>query len=254
MKLNTGVRLTFSTLIFIGLVLGMQGCGGGGDSSPADGSQSDQTNTIPNLSVRIGEISTAVSQYDGFIEVNGYLNNDGTYIHNYSDIGRSFCVPSSPYAAPVINSATGTTTIFGCNNDISVTYEVVDPSTLQLIVSAPKTYAQVSGSVTYAATKYNYLGYVTADDLKVAFNISIIDNNDGTYSFGTVSEASIYPFYTIMIGSSLTNLKFITNNTTVNQFIATGNFDIMAFYRASPEGQLSVILSTAVNNMGSFIF
>ncbi len=244
-------KFIYRTLILVAS-LAVQACGGGGNS-PGD-TNVQNGNQTPSLAVRIAELKSSVSVLNGLDDKGLYQYNQGLYNHRFGNTGRSFCIPQSPYVAPDVNNASGTTTAFGCVNNIDITYSVMDPTKLQVIVSAPKTYTQVNGNANYLNVDNNYSGYMTADNLKIAFDVSIIDNQDGTYSLGTVSYANLYTFSSSPANTSFTNLKFITNNTTVNQFIANGDLLSSSYVMISSSFTLYTTMTNKIANMGKFIF
>ena len=137
MKLSTGVRSIFSTLIFIGLVLGMQACGGsgGGTPTPADANPTgyyentgiatvDATAAINDLQAMInGNRLMMISDteglfYDGTItsiSVNDFTANVSVFKH-----GEPIASPSATISGTITEKSkiTGTLTGIGAGNGI----------------------------------------------------------------------------------------------------------------------------------------
>lgn len=207
---------------------------------------------FPTLSDRMLDIENIIEQTDGVNPWPGSLSLfDGVVQHNFDTLGFSYCIPNSPYVAPNPALVQGKTTVYGCDNNITLTYEVISPVTIQVFVNAENVYIDTSGNVVKSGATYNYAGYVTASGYVASYYIDIIDNGDGTYSLGELTFANVYT-----LGSSPVNLMYNSAQTVTNNASITTS-DVFSGIFLSVQLAAGVSwqeLNTAIPALGSFVF
>lgn len=217
---------------------------------------SNEVTAIPlaapaTLADKISELQTVISFMDGSINQTGsFYFSEGLVIHRFQALGRSFCFPSDLFAAANPAGASGTTSIYGCTNVVSLSHQVTNPTTLRLLVTIPNGYTQISGSVEYIGNTYPYLGYAKLTNHVTAYDIAIVNNGNGTYSLGAITPANIYTLGTSSVNSQYQSIIFNTNNSSANQFDLSSSYYIVT----QVSGAVWGVMETAISSMGSFVF
>lgn len=152
MKLFTGVRIIFSSLIFIGLVVGMQACGGGGGSTPAPTDQ-DASGIYTSGTLNItssGVVTNTHSDFVGMIYNNKFMlfSIDGHILYE----GTINSITLKDYSATVSVYKDG---VFEENN-ISVSGTITTESTFTgTLAGGNHAYSEGNFSVNYDAIYKN---------------------------------------------------------------------------------------------------
>ena len=275
MKLSTGVRSIFSTLIFIGLVLGMQACGssgGGGLAAPVIADASAQSyveaTTITTLSFSNSGggslsscsasptlpdgLSIAVSSNASTCEISGAATTIQTAI-DYTvtatnTTGSNTATVSIAVTVIADQDATGYFTgsaAVKTDGDDTVDFAVSD---LQIMISGTRIMMMSDAQ----ALLYDGTFTVAGNDL--TSTVTIYHNGDvkGTAVLNaTVSEGSqITGSFT---GTELGNGTFVSTysqlNSTASDLIQVGNKTWLAFINESTLGEFEL----GITNSGSFV-
>ena len=159
MKLSTGVRLTFSTLIFIGLVLGMQACGGGGSSAPPLTDQdASGIYTSGSLTVDPSGANTTYTDFVGMIHNNKFMlfSINGHILYE----GTINSITLKDYSATVSVYRNGV----NVDDNVSVTGKVTSESTFDgNLAGGNDAYSTGSFSVSYDAIYKNVPSFARID-------------------------------------------------------------------------------------------
>lgn len=241
-------RHTFRKLMGLMVLLTLSACGGGGG-----GDTVSQGSTPPTLSKVIADLQSDLLGFnvaytapgDTPPTTSGTLNGSDTY--SISMLGMALCIPADPYAAPDPLLVSGITTIYGCDNNLTVSYAVPAPSTLSLTLTIPAGYMDISGSFTLLSIPYSFQGYAAATDITATVELTIIANGDGTYRVDT----SIPPNVSI----DYNTLTIDTDNTSLDILISAGTLVGFDAYAVSMlEAAIASELQLKLSSAESFVF
>lgn len=196
---------------------------------PAPDNPGNQTAPQNTLADRISEIQNQLLQMDGSIP-NPYAFQivSQSYDHSFDVLGYAYCVPTNPLANPNPASASGTTNIYGCVNNLSVSYTNIDTSTIRLTIDLPNVYIDMDGNMLAIGFNGDYVGYINGTNILMSFDVAVNDNGDNTFSFGTTSLVTIYPPFSTGLGFASMTLN--TDMAALNTLLTGGLLPETDFY------------------------
>lgn len=228
-------------IISVFIFLTLSACGGGGGSGAAqDAPTVTLASLMSTLESTLHTMDTSYAVDPANPQVTGTIS---VYPYGADLPGFAFCEPSDLFVAPVPGLRSGVTSIYGCDNSLTLAYSNPTSSTLTVTLSIPSFYIDVQGVITII-TDLNFEGYALATTVVATANFNMIDNGDGTYGIDTSSP----PVVSITTGS----LEALSNNTTLNAGIAGSGLDALII--DAYETNLSIELQAILSTYGDFTF
>lgn len=206
MKLSTGVRSIYSTFIFMGLVLGMQACGGGGGGNVAPVFTSGSAISVAENNTATGYIATATDAN----------NNTVTFSLSGGTDQAKFSIDSS---SGVLSFQTAVDFEMPSDSDTNNTY-VVD-------ITATDGTASVVKSVTVTVTNVvEITGYYDTGDISIAGTNNLQGMINGNrLMFYSSSSNLLYDATLTITGTSYTAILTVyTNGLSPISATAIGSF------------------------------
>ena len=123
-----------------------------------------------------------------------------------SFLGQTYCLPSDPYITPVATSVSPTT-VYGCNNEVSVTHTIsANNASVIFTWTIPDYYIDFDG----VANLIGFVdGYFVLTDVVVSVEVMLIDNGNGLFLYDVVGATS----------SSYNSASVIVNNGNAQSLI-----------------------------------
>jgi len=218
--------LNFNKVASLILLMSLVACGGGGGGGSADsGSTAQDDETTPAAVVHLDDVMTRVeAEALKHSYVLTQLNSDASKISDtYAGIdysiqllGFTLCIPDNLYVAPDESLVSGATTAYGCDHAFSFGYTVTDPTTITVTMDIPEFYVDLKGSHNFILPT-DFDAYITATNVRISADFTIIDNGDGTYQLDTSSA----PTVTLTVGT----LNVLSDDTWVNLGIWAADFN-----------------------------
>ena len=232
--------LGLTCLLLAPLVL-LSACGGGGGGSTGNG------NAMPSLADRMMALESSLLGANGQFPKDSELSNIVDFPTGFGSyaldvLGYAYCEPANLlYQAPDPLSATETTTVYGCANNLSLDYSVPESSTVSITLSIP--YIYIDASLDVLITDHE--GYFSIENVTIAVEADIVSNPDGTFYF----EGGYPP--TVEFGTP-TNLTIKTDDPAINFIISGLPIDDQVVEKI--ELVLSEVMQMELQKLKSFMF
>jgi len=130
-------------------------------------------------------------------------------------LGVSYCFPSDPYASPAATSVPPTS-IYGCDNNLSITYQATSATTARLIMTVPRLYIDffVSGS------GLSVDGYADITDIVVTVDVDLLNQGGGIYTVNQITAIDMtYNSFSVTVDNvtvqAILNATLSTLQTTI---------------------------------------
>jgi hypothetical protein len=171
--------------------VGVFGCGSGGGGS--SGTENKGASIIPSMSS-----AQAASEFVAVL--NGLSGTQSSPVahtgglsgvtYSYTVLGFSFCNPSDPFMAPLASPRPGQT-VYGCANAVQGTASLdTSALTLTVFLAIPFVYVDFSVNTTQFGLTSHYAGALTATNPVVSLTYNIVEQPDGNYKLGSVSNSN----------------------------------------------------------------
>lgn len=176
------------------------------------------------------------------------VNNGIDYSYSADFIGFAFCIPGNFYIAPDISLKTGTTTVYGCDNSLSLDYTSSVSSSITVTMTVPAFYFDFSGTYTLLIGSTDFDGYASANNVSVTTTLSVVDNGDGTYKIDVTTPPPVTISYSTM--------DIVSDDAWVNTAIGLAEMSGLdeLYIISFVENQLSINLQELLNTSGDFVF
>jgi len=250
--MNFNAYKKVSKIIFtISLVALVSACGGGssgggsgGGVTPGGGGPASITNSVAQAQAAMIDSNSAADI--GFYEISyAYLGKN--YFINHKGEGHAFCQPGDLNVTPNLVIATGPTTPYGCDNDFTLSYEVINATTVKVTLTAPVIYVDFSGAlkVNTVAVGGRFDAYILFTNSIFSQNFTLLNNGDGTFSFGAGDFASIAFTYTARSAQS--------NDSAVNPYFNSGALNnILITHESGIRSDITIRLANDLQNADAF--
>ena len=157
-------------------------------------------------------------------------------------LGYAYCLPSDPTAAPGATS-TPPTTVYGCDNNLTVTHTVsADSTSVVFTWEIPTLFVDGQGTVSALVTNIDYEAYVNVGTVTVTAEVMLVDAGNGLYEYDATAQA--------VMNMDYATVQIVVDNSTLQNTVSSAENQAIMFSHMSPPyldyvaAQLGDLIST----------